>query len=439
MRKVGILSNNLESWVFPALVSLAACVSLNPYFLWSTHVGQLVIAAGLSCVAIVWAIFKREFSLPTGVEAFGIFALTVFVAYITLLPREDGGHSKWVIVLPALWALALMSDVTRERCLQIFITIFSISLIPGIIVWLLAASGAHVEFSAMPMARREITTGAADALLYFPGALFIEANSMVLKTGAVLFRMCGIYDEPGTVGTIAALSLAAVRFEVKNWRYALVYIAGLMSFSLAFLVLAIVGFSIKAVFSKNWRNLLFLVPLLLAVSLTLGWFQPKVEAGTKSSVTVVNTTPAGNKSSEHVAVDSKQMLRPSEPDDRVQPPMSVLIHSYLKSDFSTRLFGIASDASVIKSPESQVVWRIFTDFGIVGFVILAIGCACVAIPIWLRCGASRWGFLFVAIFVMSFYQRPVIWLPYALTLLFCGIQTSSRSTISARKNDLGRT
>jgi len=431
MAEIGNSPSKVANWIVPALIGLAGCVSINPYFLWHVPAGQMVIAAGLSAAAIVWTIYKKGYVFPRGIEALGLVILTLFLVYITTEYREDGGHSKWIVVAPTLWALALLPDSGRQRCLHAFITLFSITLIPGIIIWVVVALGVHVHFSSIPMANPVMTSATGGGLLYFPGAVFIEANSIVLKTGGILFRLCAIYDEPGTVGTIAALCLATVRFKLNNWRYILLYVAGVISFSLAFISLCAVGLLARAIFSKNWRYFLWLVPLLLSLSLTTGWIKPAADYGTKSNVTVKSAVPT-EEAPRQIQMTPQQTLGHTVLiNDRALPGMTRFMATYWKTGIKAQLFGIATDSSFFVSPGSQVFWRIFIDFGIIGFALILIGYTCIVFPIWIRCGYSWWGALLITLFAMSFYQRPIIWLPYGLIILICGIPMSSNKRSSS--------
>ena len=107
----------------------------------------------------------------------------------------------------------------------------------------------------------------------------------MLPHGGVLFRMNGVYDEPGTVGTIAALLLAATGFRLHDWRCRVLYAAGVLSFSLAFAALATTGISASAALRRRWQVLLLLTPVFCATSLSLGYVRlPAVPQGQSSSL-----------------------------------------------------------------------------------------------------------------------------------------------------------
>jgi hypothetical protein len=107
--------------------------------------------------------------------------------------------------------------------------------------------------------------------------------------------------------------------------------------------------------------------------------------------------------------------------------MNALFAQYEHSGLKTLLLGIASDASVVRGGDSQVWTRVLTDHGILGFVLLFGGVALLGLQAWRRSGSTQSGLLFLALYALNIYQRPVVWLPYALLLLICGPAAASIS------------
>jgi hypothetical protein len=349
----------------------------------------------------------------------------VFIVYITVLPRVDGGHVRWVFVLPALWTLALMDAAERSRCLDVFCTVFAISLVPGIVISLAAFVGLPLTFAGPePIASR-----ANLSLIHLPGALFIlESNHLLMPWGGVLFRMSAIYDEPGTVGTTAAFLLAAYAFRLRDWRVALAYIGGLLSFSLAFLVLAIVGFLLARPFKSMAK--LGALPLILAAILATGAWHPSVPASAVSNLTIRSAAGEERKLTGEKG-HGRELRGIDTLDNRMDERMSNLVKRYGEADLRTRVFGMGSDASVVKS-ESATWRRLLTDFGLLGFALFCVAYATLGWALWRRTGYAYGTALFLALCAMSVYQRPVVWMPYALVLLFCGALKAAASDSAIR-------
>ena len=399
------------------LLASGAWISLNPYFLWGTR-WALLIAAIASLAGGAFALLDRNSRGAPSSELLGIGLLTAFVVYITLQPRTDGGHTKWIVVLPTLWALWIFSDRTRQQAVNVFASIFAITLVPGTAVSIWMALGLPITFSSIPAAN-ELAAEHSVRLLHLPGVLFTQSNSIVLPWGGVLSRLNAMYDEPGTVGTIGALLLVAYGCKLRCWRTWTIYIAGVLSFSLAFIVITTLGFLARAIVEKRARALFAIIPLVVGALLVTGRIDASADIGTKAAVSV--SPPESPANTEALSMSPDLTLRQQTYlDNRSLSPMQELMREYWSSDVSTVLFGMTSDISVVKGGFSQIWTRHLTNHGLFGFALLLGGCFAVSRALWVRLDRSSWAFLFFALYALSAYQRPVIWLPYALLLLFCG-------------------
>jgi hypothetical protein len=437
----------------PVILAAATWISLSPFFVWGSLVPLIIAAIVATAVTVTLLVSPVRPSLTT-TELVGAIVLSLFLVYITAQPRTDGGHALWIFVLPTLWALVLLTDSQRGRCFSAFATIFAISLIPGILVSLWLAAGLPIVFNEAPHPNTIMAAGGV-RILSFLGALFNESNGVPLPWGGVLFRLCGVYDEPGTVGTNAALLLIALRFPISDWRACVLYVGGVLSFSLAFAVLATIGVIGHAFLTRRVPMLLLIVPIAAAASMSLGWFvvpagnvSPPVliqQSASPASPAAVGTqrlessttpssvtaTPRPSPTLRTLAVVRPDLgLRQSDVvDNRVLAPMRVLWDEYLRSGPETLLLGIASDASVVRGGLSQTWLRILTNHGLLGFALLFVGIALLSAAALRRSHLGLACALFLGLFLLNVYQRPVIWLPYPLLILVCGAAAATlRST-----------
>ncbi|WP_133138332.1 hypothetical protein [Legionella tucsonensis] len=290
--------------------------------------------------------------------------------------------------------------------------------------------------------------------------MFLNNNSIWLPNGGFLSRLCGIWGEPGTVGTIAALLLAAEGFQMKKVSARLLFIAGFLSFSMAFFILFIVGFCFFSLLNKRYSFIIYGLFIALGVQITLGigLGGNHVNQSKKSGLLRVD----GNESVSIISLHNEEKesdllknkmakfikvrgaLRTSVFDDRSSTEMNTLFIKYLHSDLKTILFGIASDASDVYGGESRAIWKIvFTNYGVIGFFLLV---SLFFYYAYLFANRNHIGhiFAFVFLFFLSFYQRPVIWMPFYFIIFSGGIATLSsinsrqyisfKSKISASKN-----
>lgn len=404
------------------MAAVTAWVSLNPYFFWGSSRPLLVASLLAGAVAAILYLqgVRHE---PRSVELAGVLLLSIFLVYLTALPRVNGGHIKWIFVLPTLWLLALLDDERRRRALAVFTTIFVVTLIPGLTVSLLAIADVPLTFGTIPAAN-SLMAERGTRMLVQPGTLFVESNSLVLPWGGVLFRLCGMYDEPGMVGTMAALLLAAHRYRLQEWRIGILYLAGLLSFSLAFAILTTFGLLARAALRTSLAALAPVIPVVAAVSLAAGVLPVPTPEGTVSNITVVEgrAAPAGGAvvdAPQRKLIAGAELRQTGLLDNRSLPSMEALVSDYFSGGFRIWLFGIGSDASVARGGVSQTWKRLLTDYGAIGFTLLTVALILIG---WSRfqVGPSSWVALFLALFALSIYQRPVVWMPYALLVLICG-------------------
>jgi hypothetical protein len=396
---------------------------MNPYFLWNVSIfgkpAATAISAFIAFLATALMVLFRSYEWPRKWEALGVALVGFFLLYITVQSRLDGGHSKWIVACFILFGLIFLALRQRVQVLYWFSTFFALSVLPGVLVSLWMALNLPVTFDRIPAANPLMALHQV-YLLHVPGAVFTESNVLIFPYGGALFRLNGMFDEPGMVGTIAAFLLAGYRFKLDGWRPALIYVAGLLSCSLAFVVLSAIGLVGAFVLRRGIYPLVLLIPVLFIAGLLFNVFSFRGALGTTSSVSVEAVHAGQAASTVEPVKDRGQELRLTERvDNRALPEMQALLKDYWASGPKTLIFGIASDASVVNAPTSQVWTRVLTNHGFLGFALLVAGFSSLGWSAWIRANRSPWVLLFGALFVASFYQRPVIWLPYALLLFLC--------------------
>ncbi|WP_178108372.1 MULTISPECIES: hypothetical protein [unclassified Pseudomonas] len=452
-------TSTIDCLVAP-LFAACAWVSLNPFFLWSSG-RHMAIAGMLSGLLAAGAFMlgdrprRREFS--------GFMLICVFVIYISLLPKVDGTTTRWYFVLPTLLALMVFSDERRSGVLQWFTWIFTLSLIPGIIFSLCAAANIPVTFDHIPLLN-PVMAAAGGYYLHAPGALLLASNNLSMPWGGELYRLCAMYDEPGMVGTLSAFILAANRFRLKPFPFLIVFIGGLLSFSLAFVVMAAIGFLYRLWQVRSFLGVIPLAILGFFGLLILGVIKPTVAplaaVEVPAQVVVVPTAAPQlsipspeSKASDTNELSAKELVQPLAPSEEVVmttpalpvvvepetelrqtkyinnrslPEMDKLIAKYWSSDTKTILLGLGADSSVVYGGVSQVVTRLLTDFGLIGAALFTLGMISLVLTITRTAELPSWTLLFFLLFALSVYQRPIVWMPYAFTMFICSAVMAGR-------------
>ena len=407
-------------------LAFMAVVSLNPYFMWGYQkvyyaVATLIILGSVAVCPRILSLTRERLAL--------CFAFSLFLIYLSLLPKVHGGITRWFLLIPFTVALLTVGQEDLRRVFEKFYWVFALSLVPGILVWVWIVAGLPFEFRWMTPPSDIVQRGMV-AYGERPGVVVLLDNSMVLPNGGIMFRFCGMLDEAGTVGTIAALCLAAARFRLWDIRGAISFIAGIMSFSIAFAVLTVVGFIATAVASKRPWLLVAALTSIVAGAIPLSGLKFDNDETIITNVTIVmpsaRTTPTTNDDApitrERFSPPSSSRIRQATDfDDRAQAGMRQLFGEYSRSSARTLLFGLASDASIVYGEASAVWYSVLTNYGIVGFAWLFILFFTPLLYLWRSGRLDILVVIFCALFLMSFYQRPVIWLPAQLLIYFAGL------------------
>ncbi|MFO0441930.1 MAG: hypothetical protein ACK5ZW_15140, partial [Betaproteobacteria bacterium] len=354
------------------------------------------------------------------------------------------GYTRWFLLIPFTISLLALRRTELEKAIGIFYWIFSLSLVPGMILWIWTVAGLQVEFTWMTPPSKIVQRGVIEYFMV-PGAVVLPSNAQMLPHGGVIFRLCGIYDEPGTVGTIAALLLSANRFRLRDPRSSIVFVAGLMSFSIAFAILTSIGITATAIIHRRWKMLPAALLVAAMGGVVSGLIPLNYKVDRQPAITVIDNQNGGLvpeiRSGDNLwyyGLDEKTRLRFSSAlsvfDNRAQPKMRALLNSYLESPVTTLMFGIASDASN-QTDGSSVWYMILTNYGAVGFAWLFFLFLAPVVMFWRTIGFFPAVFVFCALFLMSFYQRPVIWMPAQLLIyiagIFCYLQITKPATLSS--------
>jgi hypothetical protein len=212
------LAINLPFWFFAVHVPLAA---------------QRALGLGLLAIA---ALALRRISFHPAIILLWIFFLLLnlskfFLGNLTLQ------YTLWFTGLPVVIALALLFAMNRETIAEIFGSLcwlVIITTIPGVIVWIALIAGVDLPYTLISLGGR--------AALYrdYAGLAIVGDYSMFHFRTTTITRLCGMFEEPGLLGTILGVLLAidVVFFAGTNrLRKTLLVVFGILTFSLAFLVM----------------------------------------------------------------------------------------------------------------------------------------------------------------------------------------------------------
>lgn len=244
---------------------------------------------------------------------------------------------------------------------------------------------------------------------YYSGSTMSYINygvSFLYKQNNVL-RLCGICNEPGYLGTFCALILCASGMKLKKIDNIIIFIAGVLSSSLAFVLIMIVYFILKITLTahkeKSLRKkiLRYLCTFVLAFSYVV--ILPNIKTDNSA---VDNMIQRMTLTSEGLSGDN----RTTERFDELYNSLSFL-------DLS---FGMGRGYLQANGIDQNLSYKIYiVEYGLF-CCILVYGILLVAVLY--KNTKNTPIVIFVIVFFVSIYQRPTVITPSYAILLLGGIE-----------------
>lgn len=351
-------------------------LSLNPFLIWtfSIEIRAVALLLLLGMLAI-----KYRFSV-VNIFAGALLSCCTF-AYFYLL-----GNSFLGCLYSAAFIFLLIQydSYVVGSAFKLFKWMFVFSLIPGGVLWCYHHfTGDYQAFSMGSIEPLMSDVKSDKNQLYTVYPLSIVLDHMLVGSG---YRLFGVYDEPGVVGTFSALFLVAEKLNLKKLENVLLLFFGFLSFSLAFYILIAISFSMYA----------FKKPLFLLCALILLCMIPFFSRFELFEQRVLNRF--------EVTADG------ISGDNRSSASLDSEFNKWMSSSASYLMFGQENYVQTGDSSWKQIPLRVglfgtlilFVIFGVVFLVHMKV--------------FDFYGFVFLLIFLLSIYQRPNVITPAYLVI-----------------------
>lgn len=213
--------------------SIYIWLTLWPFFIWDK---KYLIAFFFILSFLHFAIFI----LDKKIEFQDIVVFLATIILVSFFFIFYNASIAWVIMMGlSISVFFLLTEKNIFSIFNIFKKIFSISLIPGILLWIIHLIGVDISTFALGVVPLEFTdiqkVKENTSYIIFPGSVVL--NYMLDEP---LIRLQGMYDEPGVVGTLCALILLSERLKLNSFTNIIIFLAGIMSLSLAFYIMIFV-------------------------------------------------------------------------------------------------------------------------------------------------------------------------------------------------------
>ena len=405
-------------------------LDLEPYFVWSqiSILGYRIYTATilLATLYMAWTVLHKKLKLHGSVPlqnvgsisvellflSMGILLLLLYQFFISGVATETAQPFNMAMICINL-GLMLFSVQDHHMLRTVFRrckTIFAITLVPSLVFYLLGLVGIE-----MPTVILDAEEGRALSNQYYELILGIAVR--IRHTYSNLNRICGIYREPGFIGTIGALFLAGDRFNLKKRENQIIAVSCVCTFSLAFYLLVAIGFVATRLGKiRNRRRAINALSGVVAILLIYVIFM---------SVPFADGTPLDTLQERLIITETGL-----SGDNRFGDSIAAMnaYDQFIRGDFITVLFGYGSDNRVIQGTEMSIWQKVCSykeyifQFGMVGFVILVSWLISMVrlkyrnIP-----ETKKWSVMvLLMVFLISIYQRPDVVRFHYFCLLFGG-------------------
>ena len=396
-----MVKQNRINQLIELLIGIDAFFTMSPYLLWETYSGYRIfdtLKLLVEVAALLLVLLSNQGIIRASRRNIWLAGSFLVVAvYYTLnaypgtLSIGVGVISKYIVILLFL----IRDSESKQRIFQIFLKIFALSVIPGIICCIALFIGINLPATFLQSIQEIKNTGNVHYRHIF-GCVFREFTYYVPR-----FRqLCGMFDEPGMVGTVSALLLCGAGFDFKKNKFLyVILIAGILSMSFAFFLMLIIYYALSLAFTNRIKKRHVIIAL--GVAGILFAFRDN-ELLQKYLF---------NKISVDKLLDN----------NRTSDEFDLMFSEYLKEGFLTGkiLLGYGNNNPIYHTVDVASYKVLIYNFGIVGFVLIVGWFAGWAVQFSKRIKPAL---ILSCVFLLSIYQRPWIIYLYFIVILFGGIE-----------------
>ena len=394
--------------VYGYLCAFAGILSMNPYFLWPSFAGGVLVYFTyiLYIISISYLIkSSARFRLSKSNFLIGVLFLIMYTHIYVLGATGISAQTliSGLLAYVNLFLLATSEGSVRKSIFEKFVILFIISLIPGLIYYILETIGISLSIGTLQSQNQLAYANSAEFMgnsgyykLYIGAVMRVSANT----------RFSGIYDEAGLVGTVSALLLIARKFEIKKdkkCRWLLLF--NIISFSLAGYLLIAIYFFVKWIRKGQWK---LCVGIIAGIAVLYGFLNMH------TSNTLINNL----QSRIEITTTGISLIN-----NRETSVFEKGYQEFTNASLYRRIMGYgrgASSQNRYMSGSSSYKCVVY-DYGYWGFFLMML----IITYCYFRQERGKkvdvWELIsFYAVFLVSIYQRPAIMYAYYFIILYGG-------------------
>lgn len=240
---------------------------------------------------------------------------------------------------------------------------------------------------------------------YYDGRLYQNYvnyfNISFLYITSTQTRVCGIFNEPGWLGTTLGLLLCYEKFDIKKLPNWIMLLAGLLTYSLAFILIVAVGFIVRNIkYVKKWGAIIAFICIALFVIPHIETSNPQINRLISRLEFTQNGLKGNNRSSASV-------------DKLLQETITSKKAFFGYGDGYAEYYNSIKEKKQVLTIKTEVI-----NFGIIGTVLLYL----FPLVIFLIIGRNnKKALIFIICFWISLYQRPWLYIVSNYMLLLAVI------------------
>ncbi len=361
-----------------ALITFAVLLfaSLSPMYVWSsfskvgTHL-DLFLLIFFVIISYKYMILEKKliFFFVSLVVYYAVFYFNAELGFISIVR-----FLKAVVIIYCLLAIIHLDNNSPIGTQFYFECIVAFFLFLGILTWMLISLQV-LSLSSFPDLIGDNVLKSNSGVVY--KNLFFSTT--IDNSLGSLLRFFGPFDEPGTLGTFSILYLCAIKFKLNNFPRKVIFLSGILSFSLAFYILFVVYVLLKKV---------KLVPLLI-IAMSITFFLPN--------------TFLHQKTFGRFIVNDEFSL---SGDNRTDLLFDRNFFEIVNSD---EIYMGRGYMAHVEDGVNASSWKVIVYNG--GALTLIVFCVTLVIPV--MANFNRVDFTFLIVFILSLYQKPTVFiLPY---------------------------
>lgn len=348
----------------------------------------------LSIISYFMIIMELGLSLFILKPIFNIWALLLAIwpvlywIYIHIWAYEI---ESFAITSPIIVCVfAMQSNDVKKEVFSLFRKVMVIISFIAIICYVSYMLNLGLSYSVVPY---------YDGRMYQNYVNFYDISFLYINSTST--RVCGIFNEPGWLGTTIALIICYEKFDYKKMSNWILLVAGILTYSLAFFLIIVAGFVIRNI--KEYKKWIPIIAVIIIIMFVL----PNINTNN----TQINLLLSRFKvSSEGLAGNNRS---------------SVTIDTLLNNMFLTArgLVGYGDGYaeclnSLYEKKQILTIKTEFINFGILGMLFLYVP------PLFYIIKTphfSKKSLCFVICFWLSLYQRPWLYIVSNYMLLVSGV------------------